>query len=137
MDFYEALVETYLTVIEKCAVLPQVPILRDARGKPWEAYPDFLALDFKKRQIQIVEVTKAREERAVRRLAKDRLDPGYRGNVENYVKTFTLDSQIDFAVRWRFFVREEHLTALRSVTGKEAEAMALEDVFDALKKKMP
>jgi hypothetical protein len=59
MDFYEDVVHFYLTAIEKCAVVPQVEILKSTTGELWSAYPDFLAIDFQKQSIQIIEVTKA------------------------------------------------------------------------------
>lgn len=64
MDFYEALVETYLTVVEGCAVIPQAPIREDIHGNPWEAYLDFVAINFQHRRIEVIEVSKASSEEA-------------------------------------------------------------------------
>jgi hypothetical protein len=35
MDMYEQLIETYLTVRERRAVIPQFPVLFDENDEPW------------------------------------------------------------------------------------------------------
>jgi len=144
MDLYEEVVHFYLTVIEGCAVTPQVPILRSIEGKEWYAYPDFLALNFKDRLIQIVEVTKATDPKSSLKLAA-KLRPDHRDNVEHYIKTVTLDNQLSFEICWRLFVRRENMGRLKSdpdfvtyeKSGGRPKVMALEDVFDAIRVRMP
>lgn len=144
MDIYEQIVELYLTAIEGCAVLPQVPILQSIGGKPWEAYPDFLAIDFNKRRISIVEVSKSSSRDTAMNLAA-KLQPEHRGNVEHYVKSSTLNNELNFPIHWRFFVRRSNIAVLQSAPayreyigkGGQAEAIALEDVFDRIKDSMP
>lgn len=94
MDLYEELVHFYLTVVEGCAATPQVPILRSIEDKPWYAYPDFLALDFKHRTIQIVEVSKATAPGVGPKLA-EKLKPEHRKNVEHYIRAKTLNGQLE------------------------------------------
>jgi hypothetical protein len=139
MDLYEQIVEIYLTAVEGCAVIPQVPILQSTKGEPWEAYPDFLAVDFKKRRVSIVEVSKAGSRNVAKKFS-DKLQPDYRNNIEQYIKNKTLNNQLDFPIHWRFFVRKQHCQRLESAlafreyieTGGQAEVIPLEDVFDKI-----
>ena len=140
MDFYEEIVELYLTAVEGCAVIPQVPILESTTGEPWEAYPDFLAIDFSKREISIVEVTKAGTRDVVKRFSA-KLKDQYRNNVEQYIKKKTLNNQLSFTTHWRFFVRRDHVKLLEASTnyreyleaGGKAEVIALEDILDRIR----
>lgn len=144
MDFYEQIVQAYLTTFERCAVLPQVPILHSVTGQPWEACLDFLALDFSKRRIQIVEVSKATTRSKPKDLAA-KLQPSYRENVEQYVKEVTLNKELDYPIHWRFFVRRENADLLKSdqafleytARGGQAEVTELEAVFDKIRDRMP
>jgi hypothetical protein len=147
MDTYEQLVQTYLTVVEKCAVIPQFPILFDQDDKPWSkghriswsAYPDFLAVDFLNRQVQIVEVTKALSSKKPEELVEKLL--AHRERIERYVRWFTNDY---FPLCWRYFVRDankdklhKELTRIAGSEGQKWQVTALEDVFDELKRVMP
>ncbi len=144
MDFYEQLVQTYLTVFEACPVLPQAAILRSTKDEPWEAYLDFLALDFVKRRIQVVEVSKATDPAKASELAA-KLRPEYRENVEHYIKGVTLNKHLEFPIHWRFFVRRSNASLLSSAqpfreyiaAGGQAEVTVLEDVFDKVRDLMP
>ena len=141
MDFYEQLVHLYLTAIEKCAVIPQVEILLSTGGESWTAYPNFLAIDFNNHVIQIVEVSKGPD--AAARLGPQ-LKQEHRRNVEAYIETFA-DGRLNFAMMWRFFVRQKDIRSLEShpdfvaftESGGVATAESLEDVFDTLKNMMP
>jgi len=144
MDLYEELVHFYLTVVEGCAAIPQVPVLRSIDDEPWYAYPDFLALDFKERSIQIIEVSKATTP-SFPKLA-EKLKPDHRKNVEHYIRTKTLNGQLpDFSICWRFFVREANIERLRSQqdfrdyenSGGPARITALEKAFDEIRGQMP
>src|SRR5438094_7731216 len=125
MDMYEALVEAYVTIIEGCAVIPQIPILKNRKGEAWEAYPDFLALDFKKREAQIIEVTKSGDASGLIQKRN-----GQRDEIESYVKNHSLDEQIGFPIRWRFFIRggKTQTKAARRLRelGFDAEIVTLE-----------
>jgi hypothetical protein len=143
MDFYEQLLHFYLTAIEKCAVIPQVEVLRSPTGESWIAYPDFLALDFNKRLIQIIEVTKGWK--AATRFGP-KLKQEHRENVESYIKSSTLQGQLkDFSILWRFFVRKADAPKLEShpdliaykQSGGNVEIECLEQVFDKLRDQMP
>lgn len=139
MDLYEQLVETYLTVIEECAVIPQVPIRENRKGEKWEAYPDFLALNFSKRMIQVVEVNKSTGAQRITNLIQRRFQE--RADIEHYVQNHTLSRQLNFAaLGWRFFIRQGHASVVNAMLrdlGFEAEVTYLEAVFDALRDKMP
>src|SRR5579863_6733407 len=117
MDMYEQLVETYLTVFEHLAVIPQFPVVFDDKGNPifeeteakvsGKKYPDFLALDIRKRQAQIVEVTKSAYPQAVK-LAKRVLDN--KKQIEKYVTWFAPE----FRIQWRLFVRQKIAARFKS-----------------------
>jgi hypothetical protein len=144
MDIYEQIVELYLTAVEGCAVIPQVPILKSIEGKPWVAYPDFLGIDFDKQCIWIVEVSKSTtRETAINLAAK--LQPEHRSNIEHYVKSSTLNNELNFPIYWRFIVRRSNIEVLKSSPayreytekGGQVEPIALEDVFDRIRDLMP
>jgi hypothetical protein len=140
MDLYEDAVESYLTICERCAVIPQVPILKDQEGQPWEAYPDFLALNFGQQQAWIVEVTKSRNWGSVKNLIQKRAIE--RPDIEAYIKRFTLNGQIsDFGIEWRFFVRAEHKTKAEGIAVeanfRAGSITTLESVFHWLVETMP
>jgi hypothetical protein len=145
MELYEELVQLYLTVFEGCIVMPQVPILSAVDGTPWYAYPDLLALEFQNQLIQIVEVTKSMDHAAGPKLA-EKLKANHRENVEHYLKTKTLNNHLgEFRICWRFFVRAIHVERLKNhpdfkqyeESGRYATVMAVEEVFNAIRDKMP
>jgi hypothetical protein len=132
--------------VERCAVIPQFPVLFDEHGQPWteghtvswSAYPDFLAVDFRNRQaqVQVVEVTKALKPKD---LAKNLT--AHRGRIERYIHWFMNDT---LPICWRYFVRDVNKARLETqlgIIGKSEElkwkVIALEDVFDHLKRIMP
>jgi hypothetical protein len=111
VNIYEQVVELYLTQIEGCAVMPQLRIERLPCGLSWKARPDFVAIDFKAGEVQIVEVTKRAAYTSADRATVDRLasklDPPHRGSVEAAVQEIALANRLrDWPIRWRFFVRE-------------------------------
>jgi hypothetical protein len=142
MDFYEDVVNFYLTAIEKCAVIPQVEILRSKTGESWSAYPDFLAVDFQKQEIQIIEVTKAWK--IASKLAP-KLNARHREHVEDYIRKTTLRNCLSFPIVWRFFVRGEEKTALEAHAefrayregGGDVRVTPLQQVFKELSENMP
>ena len=141
---YEQLVETYLTVFERLAVVPQFPVLFDDKDEPWTeghkvawaAYPDFLAVQLKDHEAQIIEVSKSRSKAKARELVQRLL--GNREKIERYVKWFTSG---DFEIKWRFFVRDgvvlDTLESELKAKGIQATVTALEVVFEKLKRVMP
>ena len=70
MEFYENLVMWYLTRKKYVFVSPQYPILGKT-GKEW-SYPDFVALNFKDKEVSIVEVSTAFYPDSLIRKVKDR-----------------------------------------------------------------
>jgi hypothetical protein len=142
MDFYEGIVEFYLTVVEGCAVIPQAPILKNKEGDDWIAFPDFVAVNFQKQRIEIVEVTKSAYPGPVRWVAR-KLLPLYRENVESYVTNTTVARQLTFPIHWRFFVREaqrktlESQEAFRQFDKDRVHVVNLEEVFDKIRDIMP
>jgi hypothetical protein len=142
MDFYEGLVEFYLTQIEGLAVIPQAPILKNLEGDDWIAFPDFVAVNFQEQRTEIIEVTKSVYPRPVKWLAR-KLLPDYRTNVENYVRTKTLARQLDFPIHWRFFVRKRQIETLESQDAYKqfdqslVHVHPLEEVFDKIRDIMP
>jgi hypothetical protein len=143
LDLYEDLVQLYLTVFEDCAIRPQVPIRKSLTGEDWEAYPDFLAIDFKKRRILIVEVSKAADRGVAGKFAEKLRSEEYRSNVEHYLRNTTLNNHLnDFMIQWRFFVRRANVSVLESgirefIDTGQAEVTTLEDVFDTIRNHMP
>jgi hypothetical protein len=141
LDVYEDIVMLYLSAKEGALIRPQVRILRqDPSGGPWEAYPDFLAINFLKPSIEVVEVSKAWD--APKDLASKLTRP-HRENVEQGVRELIPGARLDAPIFWRFFVRRERCGALRSrqeyrtfvqERGEEAaEVTPLEDVIDWLR----
>jgi hypothetical protein len=145
MDLYEQLAEEYLTIFEHLAVIPQFPVLFDEKGQPcfheasgkrsWTAFPDFLAVDIKNRQAQVVEVNKSVYPDQVSDLATRTL--ANRTKIEEYVMWFMADG---YQIRWRFFVRlemAEKLEARLLKGGLQGSITPLEDVFNKLRDRMP
>jgi hypothetical protein len=147
MDMYEQIVETFLTVREHRAVIPQFPVLFDDRGEPWEEdkgrkigwslYPDFLALGFgNRRGAQIIEVSKSMQRAKPRELVERTLS--CRDKVQQYVRWFAADEGLQ--IEWRFFVRQNQAELLKnelSGTDIRKDITVLEDVVDWVKKVMP
>jgi hypothetical protein len=144
MDLYEQLVEMKLTIFERLAVIPQFPVLFDENDKPWteghsrkvtwSAYPDFLALDIREKVAYVVEVSKSRQSFKSRGLA-ERMTAN-RAKIERYLESFAPG----FGVRWRFFVRRQHVKTLEEELSAQtirSTVDALEDVFDKIKSVMP
>jgi hypothetical protein len=142
MDFYEDVVEFYLTVMEGCAVIPQAPILKNKEGEDWTAFPDFIAINFQQKRVEIIEVTKSVFPNPVKRLA-DKLLPNHREHVEHYVINTTFAGQLHFPIHWRFFVRQMQEETLRSQDAfrefdpNRVRVTALENVFNELRDRMP
>jgi len=144
MDLYEDVTQIYLTAVEGLFLLPQCQIKHSVEGKPWFACPDFVALDFRDRRIQVIEVTK-RDARDTVELA-EKLRLSHRSHVEHYVRTTTLANALEYPFQWRFFVRDEAAAnALKQAdaykhyvaTGGEVEVATLHAVFASISKIMP
>jgi hypothetical protein len=146
MDLYEELVENYLTIFEHLAVIPQFPVLFDDKGEPCfhestgkrdlkTAFPDFLAVDMRSHQAQIIEVNKSEYPDKISRLVRRTLDN--REKIESYVKWFVSDT---FLIQWRFFIRKKMIDRLKNeieAGGIQPSITTLESVFDELKRRMP
>jgi hypothetical protein len=145
MDMYEQLVENYLTIFEHLAVIPQFPVLFNDKDEPcfhetpgalaWDAFPDFLAVDMRNRQAQIIEVNKSGYPDQISQLVRRTL--GNREKVESYVKWFVSDT---FPIQWRFFVRDKMVDRLKreiEAGGIQPSITKLEDVFNKLRDRMP
>jgi hypothetical protein len=139
MDLYEQLVETYLTVFERNFVLPQpavklgtgdVPIGLFETGSNWDAWPDFIALDFEGKRIQIVEVSKSTAVSDVRGKLKKYEDKHY----EAWIRRVLPNTMNDFQITRRFFVRA---SVKEKLGATELEISTLEHVFDTIRDKMP
>ena len=124
MDLYEQLVGIYLTVFEHLAVIPQFLVLFDKKDQPcfaesegkrsFDACLDFLAVDIKKHQAQVVQVRKAlapdKTLQLTNHLINKRRDGQTDGEIiERYIKWFVGEG---LAVQWRFFVRAQNVKAL-------------------------
>ena len=109
MELYEPVIEILLTVIEKCFVLPQAPSKVDS----WEAYPDFVALDFTNKRILVVEVTKRSSLSDVRKTLGDKLKQDYRAKVDEWIKMNLPDPINSYPVIRRFFVRDRIASKLK------------------------
>lgn len=141
MDFYEELVMFYLTAIRGLLVRPQVPIvLTDQDGKvTWEAYPDFWAVDFEKKQIAVVEVSKNWK---VAKNIQHKLSADYRTTVEKHVRQMLKDELPQFPLHWHFIVRVQAMDTLKGLLEKEAlvqitEVTSIESIFEIVRKTMP
>jgi len=145
MDMYEQLVESYMTIIEHLAVIPQFPVLFNDKGEPcfhetagtpaWDAFPDFLAVDLKGHEAQIIEVNKSEYPDQIRHLVRRTL--ANREKIESYVKWFVSDT---FTIQWRFFVRDKMVDRLKreiEAGGIQPSITKLEDVFNKLRDCMP
>src|SRR2546427_12783466 len=110
----QQLVRDYLTIFEHLAVTPQFPVVFDDKDEPcfeesqarvsWKLYPDFLAVDLKRCQAQIVEVKKSPDRGVPDELVKRVL--ASREKAEQYVRWFTACCTFD--VQWRLFVCESN-----------------------------
>ncbi len=145
MDMYEQLVEVYLTVHERPAVIPQFPVLFDDRGEPWvegrkigwSAYPDFLAVNLGANHgAQVIEVSKSmssdKPKDLIERTCKNR------DKVEQYVRWFARDTGLK--IEWRFFVRQRQSKPLQDALRETAiphDVTTLEEVFEWVKNVMP
>jgi len=147
MDFYEQLVQIYLTVFEHCFVLPQPPIKLSETEEPvdlflggtrWEKYPDFLALDFSKGRIYIIEVTKSLDQGAVRDKVKG-YDQRSRDRIRKWIqKSHPGALQVcGGGIDLRFYVRNQEVADKLQRDHQDVEFRSLETVFEAVKDKMP
>ena len=143
MDLYEEIVGFYLNVFEGCFLLPQAPVKLGENGKPldldasgvkWEAYPDFIAIDFRKPRIQIVEVTKIRDKKRVKQRIEEKLDASYVANIDHWVRTVLPESVRDLMLTRRFFLRSE---VIPEPIDARAEFSSLQTVFNAVRDRMP
>jgi hypothetical protein len=145
MDMYEQLVQSYLTIFEHLAVIPQFPVLFNDKGEPcfhegpgtlaWDAFPDFLAVDMRGHQAQVIEVNKSRYPDKISSLVRRTLEN--RERVESYVRWFVSDAR---PIRWRFFVRRNMVDRLKreiEAGGIQPGITTLEEVFDKLRDVMP
>lgn len=139
VDLYEQLVEFYLTVFENNFVLPQPPVKLGTNDQPiglfdsgskWDAWPDFVALDFSRKRIQVVEVTKTLNLAEVKEKVEKYKDSRY----DSWIRQVLPSSFSEFPIIRHFFLRQAVIDKIGSL---EPETTPLERVFDAIRNKMP
>ncbi len=142
MDFHEQLVHFYLTAYRGLSALPQAAIRKDVNGHPWNADLDFMAVDFTKKNIYLVEVSSSANPpvKIYKRLA----DLNFK-NIEPYVRTEILQNELSsFTLSWWFFVRSRHADKIRKESsylkyvesGGHCEVTTLQEVLDQIKEKL-
>ena len=142
MEFYEELVHFYLTAYRGLAVLPQAEIQKDMNGHSWKADLDFMALDFMKKSIYLVEVSSSTDYpiKICERLA----EPNCK-NIESYVRAEILRNELQsFTLSWWFFVRRRHADKINKdplylkyvESSGRCEVTALQDILDQIKEKL-
>lgn len=141
MDYYEEAVLFHLTSIKHMFVLPQPAIVeRDEFGKvSWEAYPDFLAVNFNEPSIEVVEVTKAWKIDKVREKCK----ASYLQIVERNIREKILQRELtSFSLNWHFIVRSALVERVREELdknglGSNARVTCLEKILEEIAKQLP
>jgi hypothetical protein len=166
-NLYEQAVQFYLGIFEHFILMPQFLVVFKGKGKVadenWQpcfledlkgrssAYDkslDFLAVDVKRREAQVVEVTKALPpgEHLVKMLLSKRREDDHLTDgeiIERYVKWFLGEG---FTIRWRFFFpggeNDEYVEGfMRNFENKPISdkviVTPLEDVFDKLRSERP
>ncbi len=142
MDFHEELVHFYLTAYRGLSALPQAAIQKDVNGRPWNADLDFMAVDFAKKNIYLVEVSSSTDYPV--KICERLVDPNFK-NIEPYVRTEILQNELSsFTLSWWFFVRSRHADKIKKESsyleyvesGGHCEVTALQDVLDQIKEKL-
>jgi len=141
MDFYEEAVLFHLTAIRQMLVLPQAAILEHDSGgrETWSAYPDFLALDFKRPGIEVVEVTKLPTLKKIR----GKCDQVYLKKVEQIIREKILRGHLaSFPLNWHFIVRSQMIAKVqaeidRNSLGSIVEVSSLEKLLEEIGRQLP
>jgi hypothetical protein len=127
---YEQLVETYLCLDRSLFVNSQYLV---GEHKIWEAYPDFLAIDFLKSQIWMVEVSKAPQGKMFEKIRHFETDYVHRIARQLAVHRVIRDDLSEWQVGFWAFVpkAEEAATRSRFVTANvpHYEVTPLEEIF--------
>lgn len=108
----EYFIALFLTRGGQVFIVPQYVIPSDNPNGEW-ACPDFVALDFSKREVIVVEVTTSSNYNNIVQLAKQRHARWY----ERLNKKLLSDDVIDktWGIRLLVFVREAHITLLNNI----------------------
>lgn len=111
---YEVAVMHYLTRMGDVFLCPQFPI-RDEKGGLWST-PDFVALDFAKKTVEIVEVSSASDVSSLRQKVINR-DSRWMAKIRKHL------AELDAAVQnWpigvRVFAREANLSRFEKLAGE-------------------
>lgn len=149
MDFYEQLVMVYLQMdtadkeqhpicCRDMFVLPQAKILKDEKGNEWEAYPDFVAINFAEKTIYNIEVTK---NWVLSGFIENRSEIN-RKTIEYYIRNEILKKQLsedEYKLIWILFVREARVEWVRDKINDDpwCEVISLEHVLDGIKATLP
>lgn len=121
----------YLTASEGLFVSPQF-VIRGPDGKEWSC-PDFVALCFPKRQVQIVEVTTASDITGLVEKVRKRDSQWIEYLKPDLIQRGAIDDSWEFAVR--VFVRSENVAVFSRKLGEanDVRIQSIEDVAFAWK----
>lgn len=122
----EPIVMHYLTASERLFVSPQF-VVRGPDGKEWSC-PDFVALDFARRQVQIVEVTTASDISGLVEKVRLRQTQWIQFLKPDLVQRGAIDDSWEFLVR--VFVRGDNVPVFTRKLGQadDVRVQAIEDV---------
>jgi hypothetical protein len=112
---YEILVMNYLTRGGDTFICPQFVVMAES-GSPWSA-PDFVALDFRKKEVQVVEVSVASNPKTLLGKVKDR-NRQWLDNVRRQVPKLSKEFEA-----WQYVVR----LFVRKDARERFEALVKED----------
>jgi hypothetical protein len=123
---YESIVLHYLTHEGLSFVCPQFPI-KGPNGCPWSA-PDFVALNFKKKQIEGVEVSVASNVKKLFTKVANR-EAQWTGHLQSHLARLGQGFEV-WPIVVKVFVRKDFVREFEALTNKQlpVEAEAIEDV---------
>lgn len=127
MEIYEELVMNYLTKDEEVFINPQYSI-KDNSGTQWSC-PDFVALDFREREVQIVEVTTSYNITRLAQKINDRNNQWIRRLKQQLRNDNIIDETWKFVVK--AFVRKDVIENIKKkvVDQQDVVFKELEDIF--------
>lgn len=127
----EPIVMHYLTASQGLFVSPQF-VIRGPDGKEWSC-PDFVALDFQKRQVQIVEVTTASDVSGLIEKVRKRDVQWVQYLRPDLIRRGAIDDSWKFAVR--VFVRADNVDVFARKLGDASDVsiQAIDEIMCAWK----
>jgi hypothetical protein len=122
MDLFEELVMQYVTKDGSTFVSPQFPV-----GKGWSA-PDFVALDFSRKRVSVIEVTTAYDPTKLANKVADREQQWFAKLRTQLEQKRIVDGSWSYWVQ--VFIRRDGRTCFEQKVGKPADVLvhALEDM---------